>query len=348
MNCKLESGICKKCYGWDLGRNKVVDFGQAVGIIAAQSIGEPGTQLTMRTFHTGGVAGEGDITQGLPRVEELFEARGIKEPALIAEIDGKIHIEKNKDNTIVRIVSSKVKDDVIKIEKQDKIKVKDGKKVTEGVLLLTRNREKIKAKTDGRVKLSKNELKIKYDGVIEKKSTLPSQAVLWVKSGDKVSSGQQVSEGRVDLQKLFQLGGRSAVQKYILKEVQYIYSSQGQDLNDKHVELIIRRMLSWIRIVKTGDSDLLSGDIVDRVKFEKSKEELSEAGKIPPEGAEVLLGITKASLATESFLSAASFQETAKILINAAITGKEDKLKGLKENVIIGKLIPAGTGFNEK
>jgi DNA-directed RNA polymerase subunit beta' len=347
-NCKLESGICKKCYGWDLGRNKVVDQGQAVGIIAAQSIGEPGTQLTMRTFHTGGVAGEGDITQGLPRVEELFEARGIKESALITEIDGKIHIEENKDNKIVRIVSSKVKDDVVDIEKQDKVKVTNNEKVTEGKILLVKGREKIKAKTDGIVRLAEDKLRVEYEGVVEKKYILPLQAVLWVKSGDEVISGQQISEGRVDLQKLFQLGGREAVQKYILKEVRYIYSSQGQDLNDKHVELIIRRMLSWVRVVKIGDSNFLSGDIVDRVKFEKSKEELSAAGKILPEGTEVLLGITKASLATESFLSAASFQETAKILIDAAITGKKDELKGLKENVIIGKLIPAGTGFVKK
>ncbi len=347
MNCKLASGICKKCYGWDLGRNKVVDLGQAVGIIAAQSIGEPGTQLTMRTFHTGGVAGEGDITQGLPRVEELFEARGIKEPALIAEISGKVHIEDDKGNKIVRIVSSRVKDDIVQIEKNDKIKIKDNEKVTEGKILLVKGREKIKAKTDGRVKLNKDELVVKYDGVIEKKYVLSAQAILWVKSGDEVISGQQMTEGRVDIQKLFQLGGRSAVQKYILKEVQYIYSSQGQDLNDKHVELIIRRMLSWVRIVKAGDSNFLSGDVIDRIKFRKSKEELTEAGKIPPEGVEVLLGITKASLATESFLSAASFQETAKILIDAAITGKQDELKGLKENVIIGKLIPAGTGFRK-
>ena len=348
LNCKLQSGICKKCYGWDLGRNKIVDLGQAVGIIAAQSIGEPGTQLTMRTFHTGGVASEGDITQGLPRVEELFEARGIKEPALIAEIDGKLHIEENNNEKIIRIVSSSVGDDIIELEKNDKVRVKDNEKVTEGKIMLSKGREKIKAKTDGRVKLNKNELVVKYDGVVEKKYILPTQSLLWSKSGDEVTRGQQISEGRVDLQKLFQLGGREAVQKYILKEVQYIYSSQGQDLNDKHVELIIRRMLSWVRIVKTGDSNFLSGNIVDRVKFEESKRELLKAGKIPPEGAEVLLGITKASLATESFLSAASFQETSKILIDAAITGKEDKLKGLKENVIIGKLIPAGTGFEKQ
>ncbi len=348
MNCKLESGICKKCYGWDLSRNKLVDEGQAVGIIAAQSIGEPGTQLTMRTFHTGGVAGEGDITQGLPRVEELFEARGIKEPALIAEIDGKIHIEENKDGKLVRIVSSSVKDDVIEIEKNDKLRVKDNEKVSEGKIILSKGREKIKAKTDGRVKVGKDEIVVHYDGVVEKKYLLPAQAILWLKSGDIVIRGQQISEGRVDLQKLFQLGGRAAVQRYILKEVQYIYSSQGQDLNDKHVELIIRRMLSWVKIVRTGDSNFLSGDIVDRVKFRNAKEELSKAGKILPEGVEVLLGITKASLATESFLSAASFQETAKILIDAAITGKQDELKGLKENVIIGRLIPAGTGYVKK
>jgi DNA-directed RNA polymerase subunit beta' len=345
MSCKLKQGICQKCYGWDLGKNKIVDLGQAVGIVAAQSIGEPGTQLTMRTFHTGGVAGEGDITQGLPRVEELFEARGVREPALIADIDGLIHIEEEKDRKIIRIISQEAKKETFEIRKGDKVKVKDKEKVQENQTLFTRQKEKIKAIAEGVVKLSEDKLEILHEGAFEKEYVLPSNTIIWVRSGDKVGRGQQLTEGHVDLQQLFKLSGRQAVQKYILKEVQYIYSSQGQDLNDKHVEMIIRRMLSWIKITNSGDSEFLPGDVVDRIKFEEIKGNLRAEKKEVPEGVEILLGITKASLATESFLSAASFQETARVLIDAAITGKVDELKGLKENVIIGKLIPAGTGF---
>lgn len=346
MNCKLKEGVCQKCYGWDLGKNKLVELGQAVGIVAAQSIGEPGTQLTMRTFHTGGVAGEGDITQGLPRVEELFEVRGLKEPALIADMDGIIHIEEEKNRKILRILSQRKEKKVIEIKKGDKIKVKDKEKVKENQILIFRGKEKIKAETEGQVYIFKDRLEIIYEGVIEKKYVLPSNIIFWVNSGDRVRRGQQLTEGRVDLQQLFKLSGREAVQKYILKEVQYIYSSQGQDLNDKHIEIIIRRMLSWVKITDSGDSEFLPGDIVDRIKFKEIREQLKKERKEPPKGVEILLGITKASLATESFLSAASFQETTRVLIDAAITGKIDELKGLKENVIIGKLIPAGTGFS--
>lgn len=345
MNCKLKEGICQKCYGWDLGKNKVVDYGQAIGIVAAQSIGEPGTQLTMRTFHTGGVAGEGDITQGLPRVEELFEARGVREPALIAEMDGVVHIEEEKDRKILHIISQQKGKKVFEIKKGDKLKVKDKEKVKENQILIVQKKGKVKAETDGQVSVFKDRVEILYEGPIEKKYVLPPSVILWVKSGDKVNQGQQLTEGHIDLQQLFKLGGRQAVQKYILKEVQYIYSSQGQDLNDKHIEIIIRRMLSWVKITKSGDSEFLPGDVVDRIKFKEIREQLKKEKKEPPEGVEILLGITKASLATESFLSAASFQETTRVLIDAAITGKIDELKGLKENVIIGKLIPAGTGF---
>ncbi|MEW6408226.1 MAG: DNA-directed RNA polymerase subunit beta', partial [Patescibacteria group bacterium] len=346
MNCRLLHGICQKCYGWDLAYNKPVELGTAVGIIAAQSIGEPGTQLTMRTFHTGGVAGVGDITQGLPRVEELFEARGIRQPALISEIDGKVYLEEEKDRKILRIVAQKIIHDKYEIKKGIKIKVKDGQKVKEGeILLINREGEKIKAATCGTVKKEKGQLILIREEVEEKKYNLPKNTVFWVATGDLVARGQQLTEGPVDLHQLFKISGREAVQKYILREVQYIYSSQGQDLNDKHLEIIIRQMFSWCKIKEGGDSDLLPGDIISRIRFDKICEDLKKEKKQPPEVVNLLLGITKASFATEGFLSAASFQETARVLIDAAVTGKVDELRGLKENVIIGKLIPAGTGF---
>ena len=346
LSCKLERGICRKCYGWDLSSNRLVKPGQAVGIVAAQSIGEPGTQLTMRTFHTGGVAGVGDITQGLPRVEELFEARGIKKPALFAEIDGIVAIENEKNNKILRIVAQNVKKDVYKIGKIDKLKVKDGQNVKKGAILLVLARGKeLKSKAGGFVRIEKDKIIVVREGNVEKEYILPADAVLWVRDKELVYKSQQLTEGALDLQHLFKACGREAVQKYILKESQYIYSSQGQDVNDKHVELIIGRMLSWVRIKKSGGSDFIAGDVVNRVKFLASCEEMKRLGKEIPEADELLLGITKASLSTESFLSAASFQETAKVLINASITGRVDDLKGLKENVIIGKLIPAGTGY---
>jgi len=348
MNCRLTRGICQKCYGWDLAYNKPVELGTAVGIMAAQSIGEPGTQLTLRTFHTGGIAGVGDITQGLPRVEELFEARKIYQPALIADIDGKIDLKEEKDKKILTIVAEKIVHDKYPITKGVKVKVKDGDKVEQGeVLLINEEGEKIKAKTSGHIKKEKDQLILVQETAEEKKYVLPKSAVIWVSKGDLVARGQQLSEGSIDLHQLFKISGREAVQKYILKEVQYIYSSQGQDLNDKHLEIMIKQMLGWCKIKSSGDSDLLPGDVIPRVKFNKICNDLSRAKKRPPEAIDLLLGITKASFATESFLSAASFQETARVLIDAAITGKVDELKGLKENVIIGKLIPAGTGFKK-
>lgn len=348
MNCKLPTGICQKCYGWDLAYNKPVELGVAVGIMAAQSIGEPGTQLTMRTFHTGGVAGVGDITQGLPRVEELFEARGIRQLAIIAEIDGKVLLEEEKDRKIIRLVGEKILQDKFPIEKGVKVKVKDKAEVKEGeVLLIDKEGEKIRAAAKGTVKKEKDYLILTRESVEEKEYVVAKNAVIWCENKSLVARGQQLTEGSVDLQQLFKIAGREATQKYLLKEVQYIYSSQGQDLNDKHLEIIIRQMLNWARVKSSGDSDLLAGDIISRIKFDKIAEDLKKAKKQPPEAVDLLLGITKASFATESFLSAASFQETARVLIDASVTGRSDELRGLKENVIIGKLIPAGTGFRK-
>jgi DNA-directed RNA polymerase subunit beta' len=295
VTCKTPRGICRKCYGKDLGRNKLVDLGEAVGTVAAQSIGEPGTQLTMRTFHIGGVAGT-DITQGLPRVDEIFECRPPKGEAILAEFDGRVtDIEENKKLKIVRVESLG----------EDK-KNKDSREYS-----------------------------------------IPAVMNLKVRKGDLVSQGQVLSEGHLDLKKLFKIAGRDEVYRYIVKEVQEIYQTQGEGINDKHLEIIIRQMLSRIKITEPGDTDLLVGDVIEYEKFIEANRKAKSLNKKEAKGERMILGISKVALSTESFLSAASFQETAKVLINAAIQGKEDHLRGLKENVIIGKLIPAGTGHRD-
>ncbi len=289
MTCHAARGICQACYGWDLASGRPVDIGTAVGIIAAQSIGEPGTQLTMRTFHTGGVAGE-DITHGLPRVTELFEARKPKGQAVLAEIAGKLSVE-------------------------------DGEKARELIV------------TDGKGH--------------EKSYTVSRRARMrpGVESGVEVTLGQQLTEGSVNPHDLLDLKGPSAVLRYIVAQVQEVYRSQGVDINDKHIEVISRQMLRKVSITEPGDADFLPGQLVDRIVFEAANDTLlGDSGELAL-GHPVLLGITKASLATESYLSAASFQETTRVLTDAAIAGKEDDLLGLKENVIIGKLIPAATGM---
>ncbi|MBU1118485.1 DNA-directed RNA polymerase subunit beta' [Patescibacteria group bacterium] len=349
ITCKALRGLCSKCYGWDLGNRKQVEIGQAVGIVAAQSIGEPGTQLTMRTFHTGGVAGDGDITQGLPRVEELFEARNIKKPAVVAELDGVCHVKEEGEKKIINIVSKDVKKaDIEKDFKKGSAKVKNDSVITKGTLLgLSTEGKQIKAPFDGIVRIEKDTFALFKEGTIEKQYTLPSDSILWVQDGDLVVKGQQLTEGHVDVQHLFKVAGRKVVQKYILGDVQYIYASQGQEVNDKHVEIIIRQMLSKVVIREEGESEFLVGDVISRAQFFNAISVLKKDNKKPPVAEDLLLGITKASLSTESFLAGASFQETAKVLIDAAIAGKVDHLRGLKENVIIGKLIPVGTAFRK-
>ncbi|OGN26893.1 MAG: DNA-directed RNA polymerase subunit beta' [Candidatus Yanofskybacteria bacterium RIFCSPLOWO2_01_FULL_44_22] len=293
IKCKSLRGICRLCYGNDLSKNKMVEVGEAVGIVTAQAIGEPGTQLTMRTFHTGGVAGGADITMGLPRVEEIFEARPPQFKALISEVDGK----------------------VVSIEDKGKLRV----------------------------------ITIE-DGVGEKKeySISPNISVS-VKAGDLVGRGQQLSEGHVDLRELFKASGdMDVVARYIIREVQSIYFPTGDSINDKHVELITRQMFSRVRVIESGDTDLLAGDIIEKRRLLEENEKARNDKRRESVGEQLLLGITKVSLSTDSFLSAASFQETAKVLIESATVGKEDYLLGLKENVIIGRLIPAGTGYKER
>lgn len=366
LKCHLSKGVCQKCYGFDLGNNQVVKIGTAVGIVAAQSIGEPGTQLTMRTFHLGGVAG-GDITQGLPRVEELVEARNPKRQAVLSEVGGTIEIEDAAGKVITGPTGRKIfegrrgqkiikvhfegTDEIeIKLKAEDEIKVKDGDKVKNGDTLLVRGSsgEEITAKYSGVIKISGKTLILTYEGKHNKEYIVPIGYKIWVNDGDVVEKGDQLTEGAVNLQELFELKGRAAVQRYLLTEIKSIYGSQGQRLNDKHVEIIIRQMFSRSYIEDPGDTDLLPGEVVEKSQLVKANEQAKKDGKKEAIGRELFLGVSKVSLSTQSFLSAASFQETARVLINAAITGKIDYLDGLKENVIIGRLVPAGTGIKEE
>lgn len=307
ITCRLNKGVCQKCYGYDLGRNELVRLGEAVGIITAQAIGEPGTQLTLRTFHTGGVAGAKgqDITMGLPRVEEIFEARLPKGRSIISEHNGRVKeiIERGK-----QIIVS-LEAEVAAGGKKNKGKIRKKKKV------------------------------IEYN--------LPKGIAVWVEKGDLISQGQQLNEGHIDLKELYKVAGQEAVQRYVLKEVQRVYTSAGEGVNDKHIEMIIRQMFSRVSIKDSGSTSFLPGQIIEMPFFNRENEQVAKKGGKKAIGQQMLLGITKVALSTESWLSAASFQETARVLIDAAILGKKDHLLGLKENVIIGKLIPAGTAYRK-
>jgi DNA-directed RNA polymerase subunit beta' len=347
-SCRSLHGICAKCYGYDLAYNKMVEVGVAAGIMAAQSIGEPGTQLTMRTFHTGGVAGESDVTQGLPRVEEIFEGRNPKKKAFMSDVRGKVSIEKQPKQKLVRVSFDEPQVVTYKLDdfQNIKMRVKDKDEVAAGDTLFVSTDRKVKADFTGQIKLTKDEIVLVGDKGSMKEWIVPNTYNLVVEHGDLINIGDPITEGSLDLQELYRLKGRQAVQKYILKEIQYIYTSQGQNLNDKHIEIIIRQMFSRIMIKDAGDTTLLPGEIIEAWVFRQANESLKK-GQAPAKGEELLLGITKASLTVESWLSAASFQETARVLISAAITGQVDYLRGLKENVIIGRLIPAGTGFGK-
>jgi DNA-directed RNA polymerase subunit beta' len=288
LSCKTRYGVCRKCYGRNLATGRMVEIGEAVGIIAAQSIGEPGTQLTMRTFHTGGVAGD-DITQGLPRVEELFEARKPRGQAIITEVDGIVKINDQKGRKEIEILRSDDEKYIYQIPFGSRVKVKDGQ---------------------------------------------------------EVEAGDELTEGSINPHDLLKIKGLKGVQAYLLREVQRVYRLQGVDINDKHIEVMIRQILRKVKVEDPGDTRLLPGGIIDIFEFEEENAMVFAEGGEPATAKPVLLGITKASLATDSFLSAASFQETTRVLTEAAIKGKVDPLLGLKENVIIGKLIPAGTGMS--
>ncbi|MFA6255333.1 MAG: DNA-directed RNA polymerase subunit beta' [Patescibacteria group bacterium] len=355
MACKTHRGICQKCYGWDLAYNKPVAMGTAVGIIAAQSIGEPGTQLTMRTFHTGGVAGL-DITQGLPRVEEIFEARPPKRRAFVSEVDGTVKIEEPKKESglnrfkVIKVFYEHVDQDTYPLKAKDKAKVKiaakNKQKIKKGELLFTNeDGEKVLAKQDGTVKLEEDKIII---SVKEKKSQvykIPPEFNLLVADGDLITKGDALTNGSLDLKQLYHLKGKAETQRYVVDEIQTIYSSQGQKLDNRHIELIVRQMFSRVLVNKIGDTQLLEGQRIEKDELDEANSSLKKKEAQSAVGEELLLGISKVSLSTSSFLSAASFQETSRVLINAAVEGRIDHLKGLKENVIIGRLIPAGTGF---
>jgi len=347
-SCHSLHGICAKCYGFDLAYNEPVKIGTAVGIMAAQSIGEPGTQLTMRTFHTGGVAGESDVTQGLPRVEEIFEGRNPKKKAFMSDVRGRVSIEKQPKQKVVRVSFDEPQVVTYKLDdfQNIKLRVKDKDDVSAGDTILVSSDRKVKADFSGQVKVTKEEVVLVGDKGSVKEWIIPNAYNLVIEDGQLINVGDAITEGSLDLHDLYRLKGREAVQKYILKEIQFIYTSQGQNLNDKHIEIIIRQMFSRIMVKDPGDTNLLTGEIVESWVFRQANENLKK-GKTPAKGEELLLGITKSSLTVESWLSAASFQETARVLISAAITGQVDYLRGLKENVIIGRLIPAGTGFGK-
>lgn len=351
LTCELKHGLCKKCYGVDLGRGTEVEMGTAVGTIAAQSIGEPGTQLTLRTFHTGGVAAGTDITTGLPRVEELFEARRLpKGEAIMSTIDGTASIitsDISSDLKMVRVEQSELIHDAYAIPEGWIIQVKNEDVVEIGAVLAANGEETITAQHEGRVEVKKENVIVSYDHVEVEEFDIPSTLRLIIKNGEKVEAGQALTEGSLNPHTILRIKGREACQLYLLSEIQNVYRAQGQNINDKHFEVIIRKMMSKVQIVRPGDSGYLPNDVVDRVQIRQVNEQLRAEGKQPARFMEMLLGITKASLITESWLSASSFQHTIKVLAGAAIAADQDPLYGLKENVIIGKLIPSGTGFSE-
>lgn len=348
LTCESESGICIKCYGMDLGRGQKVRIGAAVGIVAAQSIGEPGTQLTLRTFHTGGVAAETDITTGLPRVEELFEARRApKGEAIIAELSGTVDLTENErysDLLTLKIQASTMVSDEYALPKGYRLKVKDGDEVDKGDELAGLKENSVTVENPGKVRIEDRTVFVSYEQQEEIDYDVPTSTRLHVKTGDKVEAGQAMTEGSLNPHTILRIQGRDACYMYLLKEVQTVYRSQGQNIHDKHFEVIIRKMMSKVQVTSPGDSTYLPGDFVNLREMTARNEELVGEGKEPAKFSEVLLGITKASLNTDSFLSAASFQHTIKVLAGAAIGGAEDPLSGLKENVILGKLIPSGTG----
>lgn len=351
MTCQTKGGICVKCYGKDLGTHDTVEVGTAVGIIAAQSIGEPGTQLTMRTFHMGGVAGEGDITQGLTRVEELFEARTPKNPALLAEIGGTVKIQRKGNIIDITISSDEPMEQEYVFSSDFATTVKAGEKVKEKDVLAKNqhNRNVIKTKENGTVKVVEaDRIIVLTTDTVEKNYKMPYGRTLKVKNNQKIKKGDALTSGHFNLRDLMALTDLYTLQKYIMTEVQSIYSSQGQTINDKHIEIIARQMLSKVRVIDAGDTKLLPGELVDIMKFESTNKEVENKKGIQAKGDRLLLGLTRVSLSTESWLSAASFQETIRVLVEAGTTNKVDTLDGLKENVIIGKLIPAGETYRKR
>ena len=347
MTCEMRSGICAKCYGLDLATGEPVKQGVAVGIIAAQSIGEPGTQLTLRTFHTGGTAtAGGDITQGLPRVEELFEARQKpKGEAVITEIGGVVQLYMADGIRHALISDTRLIDDIYEIPAGWEIKVANGQMVDLGDIVAEFEADSLMARNRGKVTLEGRRVRVTWESKDERDYEIPAGMRLTIQDGQQVEAGEQLTEGSKNPHRVLEIQGRDAVTNYLLREIQKVYRPQGQNINDKHYEVIIRKMLNKVVVSASGDSEYLPGMVIDSYEFRAMNEEVMGEGGEPAQADPILMGITKASLSTDSFLSASSFQHTIKVLAGAAIAGKEDHLVGLKENVIIGKLIPAGSGF---
>jgi DNA-directed RNA polymerase subunit beta' len=353
LACQSRRGTCRRCYGRDLARGKLVGPDVAVGIIAAESIGEPGTQLTLRTFHTGGVVGL-DITSGLPRVEELFEARTPRGQAIISEIDGVAEVIQGETGRQIKITSSEVYQDEYPLPSGWKAAISNGQWVDIGTVLATQTAktqkateaapaetQPIVARFAGEASVKKKQIVINYAEREEREYNVPPIASIWVQTGDEVKAGQQLTDGSINPHDILRILGKEAVQQYLVDEVQKVYRSQGVNINDKHIEVIAHQMLTRVRVDSAGDTDLVPDELVDRFAYEDTNAKVLAEGGEPATAHTVLLGITRASLTTDSWLAAASFQETTRILTEAAVNGKVDKLVGLKENVIIGKLIPA-------
>jgi len=354
LTCQSRHDCCQWCYGRDLAYGHLVTPNTAVGIIAAQSIGEPGTQLTLRTFHTGGVVGL-DITSGLPRVEELFEVRPPKNQAIISEIDGVAEVLGKEEGKVIKVTSSDIFRDEYSLSPSWQVMVSNSQWVDIGAVLsqapeaeatlqsvdLTSETQVILARVAGTVIIEGEQLFISYEEEEEREYVIPAAARICVQTGDQIKAGQQLTEGSINPQDILRILGREAVQQYLVDEVQKVYRSQGVNINDKHVEVIVHQMLTKVRIDSSGDSELVPGELIDRFHYEDINANVLAEGGEPATAHTILMSITRASLSTDSWLADASFQETTRVLTEAAIRGKIDKLTGLKENVIIGKLIPA-------
>jgi len=362
LTCRSRFGICRKCYGRDLGRKQLVRLGTAAGVIAAQSIGEPGTQLTLRTFHTGGVVGV-DITTGLPRVEELFEARTPDGNAIISEIDGTIEITHTDGESTIKIISSEFYLDEYPILPGAELAVTEGQSVDADNILFSlpektskrksskklpavsrgeaEQRQAMLARVAGQVVIEDGRLYVRYEEREEREYGVPHGTHLLVQSGDKVKAGDRLTRGPVDPHDILRIMGKNAVQQYLIDEIQKVYRAQGVTIHDKHIAVIARQMLGNVRIISSGDTKLLPGELVSRFDYEDINAKVLAEGGEPATAQAALLGITRASLSKDSWLAAASFQETGRVLVDAAIKGKVDGLRGLKENVILGKLIPS-------
>jgi DNA-directed RNA polymerase subunit beta' len=352
LACLAEHGVCRRCYGRNLASGQLVELGEAVGVIAAQSIGEPGTQLTMRTFHTGGVASQLDITTGLPRVEELFEARVPKAEAAIAQSDGYVEIVHEEERTRIIVRSTDTWEQRYHVPPDYDVLVNAGDQVQLNQPLARSaqpgSHDLLLATTTGKVTLEGDTIIVRGEHTDEQVYPVPAAAHIRVEDGEFVTAGTPLTEGPWNPQLVLAAVGADRTHRYLIDEVQRVYRSQGVNTNDKHIEVIVRQMLRKVSVETAGDTEFLPGELIDRQVFQEQNDLVLAQGGVPATASVVLLGVTKASLTTESFLSAASFQETTRVLTEAAINGKVDRLRGLKENVIIGKLIPAGSGFHAR